>query len=422
MALLALGPVGTMTSPEHKKELWLFTTRFPHGFREAFLENELPILCERFEKVVIFPEHADGALRAVPANVELRYPVADPFRGAGVWTMLTYADVVWKLIRSLLTGAPSLRILRQQWPYLRARIAQLIRRADVLRRTVMPDHDPERTVLYAYWTHDWATVLGIVRERDERLRFISRAHGFDIHEEQNLNGWIPFRSFQLEQVDRVFCASRTGMEHLQARHPRIADHFELARLGTTDHGPGPHDPTGPLKVVSCSFLIPRKRVLLLIEALAKLRIPVRWTHFGAGEEEQRVREAALRLPPNIQVEFKGMVQNAEIIAWYRSEPVDVFVHLARLEGGVAVAAQEAASFGIPLIVADSGGVRELVDGRTGVLLPQDPSAEEVAHLLETFREGPMATAAYRSGVRQAWAEGFEAHKAFNDLVDRILPT
>lgn len=402
------------------KELWLFTTRFPHGFREAFLENELPVLCERFERVVIFPEHPEGPLRPIPPNAEVRLPVPDPFRSAGVGELLRNAPVVARLIGSLFKDAPSWRALYQQWPYLRARIAQFIHRAQVLRREVMPHYDPARVVVYAYWTHDWATVLGVVRQAMPRLTYFSRAHGFDIHEEQNTNGWIPFRSFQLEHVRRVHCASRMGMEHLRRRHPALADRFTLARLGTTDHGPGPHDPTGPLKVVSCSFLIPRKRVLLLVEALSKVRTPVRWVHFGSGVEEEEVRKAAADLPAHVQVEFKGMVQNTDIMAWYRVHPVDVFVHLARLEGGVAVAAQEAASFGIPVIAADSGGVRDLMDGRTGVLLPQDPTADDVAALLDGFREGPMSTVAYRSGVRHAWAGGFEARRVFHAFVDGVL--
>ncbi|MCB0768474.1 MAG: glycosyltransferase, partial [Flavobacteriales bacterium] len=133
-----------------------------------------------------------------------------------------------------------------------------------------------------------------------------------------------------------------------------------------------------------------------------------------------VKEAAHGLPANIQVEFKGTMQNADIMAWYRTHPVDVFVHLAELEGGVAVAAQEAASFGIPLLVADSGGVRDLVNARTGVLLPQDPSPDEVARLLNGFQAGPMADSTFRAGVRQAWAEGFEARGVFQAFVDRVL--
>lgn len=402
------------------KELWLFTTRFPYGFREAFLENELPVLCECFERVIIFPEHPEGTLRPIPPNAEVRLPIRDPFKGADMMVMLWNAPVVCRLIGSLFKDAPSFRVLRRQWPYLRARIAQFIHRAQVLKKEVMPHYDPARVVVYAYWTHDWATVLGMVREAVPKLTYFSRAHGFDIHEEQNTNGWIPFRSFQLEHVQRVHCASRTGMEHLRRRHPALADRFALARLGTTDHGLGPHDPTGPLKVVSCSFLIPRKRVLLLVEALSKVRTPVRWVHFGSGVEEEQVRKAAADLPAHVQVEFKGMMQNAEIMAWYRSHPVDVFVHLARLEGGVAVAVQEATSFGIPVIAADSGGVRELMNDRTGVLLKQDPTADEVATLLDGFREGPMSTVDYRSGVRRTWAAGFEARRVFQAFVDGVL--
>ncbi|MGV3637317.1 MAG: glycosyltransferase [Flavobacteriales bacterium] len=403
-----------------KKELWLFTTRFPYGFREAFLENELPVLCERFERVLIFPEHAEGALRPVPANAEVRQPVKDPFQSASPRLLLRYAKVVRLLAASLWKDAPSLKALRQQWPYLRARMAQIIRRAEVLLKVQMPAYDPDRVLVYSYWTHDWATVLGVVRERRPDLRFFSRAHGFDIHEEQNTNGWIPFRSFQLKHVDRVYCASRTGMEHLQRKHPARSQQFTLARLGTTDRGPAPHDPTGPLRIASCSFIIPRKRLLLLVDVLASVRTPVLWDHFGGGEQEKEVERAAARLPDHISVTFHGMTQNADILAWYQRTPVDAFVHLASLEGGVAVAAQEAASFGIPLIVADSGGVRELVNERTGILLERDPDPAQVAALLDGFRQGPMATAAFRVGVRQVWSEGFEARSTFHTFVDRIL--
>jgi len=402
------------------KELWLFTTRFPHGFREAFLENELPVLCERFERVVIFPEHADGVLRAIPANAEVRHPITDPFERASLGRLFKYRRVVWQLLRSLWVDAPSLLVLWKQWPTLRSRIAQFVQRAEVLRTSTMKDYDPERVLLYAYWTHDWATVLGILRTVMPAVSFFSRAHGFDIYEEQNTNGWIPFRQFQLKYVDRVHCASRTGMEHLQHRHPHRAALFSLARLGTTDHGVGPHDPTGPLRVVSCSFLIPRKRVDLLIEALKHVRTPVEWVHFGGGEEAQGIMAAAAHLPSHVTSTFKGMMQNADIMAWYRSHPVDVFLHLARLEGGVAVAAQEAASFGIPLVVADSGGVRELVGDRTGILLPKDPTAMQVADVLDSFRSGPMSSAAFRNGVRGFWAEGFEATKVYHAFLDQVL--
>ncbi len=401
------------------KELWLFTTRFPYGLRESFLENELPILCDRYDRVLIFPEHREPGLRPIPSNAELQEPLADPYGSASAGEMLRSAPMVMRLLRSLLRDAPSWSILRNQWPALRSRIGQLIRRSAVLRERIKKDYDPNKVTLYSYWTHDWATVLGLVRMSVPEVTYFSRAHGFDVFEAQNLNNWIPFRSFQLQQVSRIYCASRSGMDHLKKRHPGRPELFELAQLGTNDHGLGPFDPSGPLRVVSCSFLIPRKRVLRLVEALAMVNIPVEWTHFGGGTEENLVRRAAAELPSNIKVDIKGMTPNPEIMAWYRDHPVDVFIHLSHLEGGVVVAVQEAASFGIPVIAADSGGIREIMGERTGMLLPNDCKPEDIAELLNNWREGPMATAEFRQGVRAAWSEQFDAKIVFQAFVDRI---
>jgi hypothetical protein len=58
--------------------------------------------------------------------------------------------------------------------------------------------------------------------------------------------------------------------------------------------------------------------------------------------------------------------------------------------------------------------------RTGILLGNEPSAAEVAALLEEWRTGPMATEAFHEGVRAAWKEQFEATKVYNRFVDTIL--
>ena len=114
-----------------------------------------------------------------------------------------------------------------------------------------------------------------------------------------------------------------------------------------------------------------------------------------------------------------MTSNAGIIEWYRKNPVDVFLHLSQLEGGVAVAIQEAASFGIPVIATDSGGVREIMTAATGLLLDNAVTAEEVAALLDDFRESPMGTAEFRAGVRAYWNAEFNAAEVYQRFVDRV---
>src|ERR1035437_721850 len=50
--------------------LFLFTDTFPHGLSEAFLENELPFLADKFEKVILIPLYNKPGTRALPNNVK----------------------------------------------------------------------------------------------------------------------------------------------------------------------------------------------------------------------------------------------------------------------------------------------------------------------------------------------------------------
>lgn len=405
------------------RELWLFTMRYPFGEGEVFLENEMPLLCSRFDRVLVFPDITLPTRRTMPANAELCLVATDAHRRAGTRLALRNPGLAAKLLRSLRTDAPGLAAFVARMPELLSRTGQFIHRMQELERAVMPGYDPGHVRVLSYWWHDAATVLGLLKERYPALRFASRAHGFDLFEEQDRAGWIPFRQFLLEHTDKVFCVSRFGMEHLRQRHPMYADRFELFRLGTPGHGIAPHDPQGPLQLVSCAFVVPRKRVELIAEALALVRTPVQWTHFGGPFEEEgdkRLRELVDALPAHVAADLRGSRPNAEVIAHYRSRSNDAFLHMSRLEGGVPVAAQEAASFGIPLIAADSGGVRELVGPGTGRLLGRDPSARELAQVIDGLRTGPMIDAEFRSGVRRFWELNFRDTVNFSRFHDRLI--
>lgn len=405
------------------RELWLFTMRYPFGQGEAFLEKEMPMLCARFDRVRVFPDVSMPGIRSMPPNAELCLLATDAHVKAGARAALREPRALLHLFASLLKDMPGVRALGRQLPELMSRMGQFVFRMRALERELIPTYDPHRVVVLTYWWHDPATVLGLLRMRQPTLRFGSRVHGFDLFNEQNRDHWIPFRSFQLARTDKVFCVSDHGMRHLQALHPDHRSLFELFRLGTQDHGPGPFDPTGPLRLVSCAFAVPRKRVERIAEALALMSGEVEWVHFGdpyPPYNDVRLRQLVAALPPNIKADLRGSLPNHEVMQHYRRYPVDAFLLMSALEGGVPVAAQEAASFGIPVIASDSGGIRELVGPTTGVLLGSDPSPAELAELLEGLRQGPLATAIFRAGVRAYWSDHFRDTMNFARFHDRLL--
>lgn len=402
------------------KELWLFTIRFPYGGGEAFLESELAVLARSFERVRIFPLMSDGIARPIPQNAEVinlfAADLSKPLPLLGVLADLRRFRHVMHVCQA---SAPSATVFAKHRRELMSKLRQAMYRERLLKARMASVYDPDRVVLFSYWTSDWATVLGLWKLRDHRVRFVTRMMGFDMYDHRALDNWQMFQAFHIEQVDRVFTIAKAGLEHMVARFPAAKEKFSISHLATTDHGVGPWEPSGTLRIASCAHLIPLKRVHLLAEALRHIAIPVKWTHFGGGAEMQKIRSIVAELPAHVVVDLAGQQPNAAIISWYEQNPVDLFVHTSETEGGAPVALQEAASFGIPVFGADAGGVGEIANSTTGELLPHDLTADHLRQRLEAFA---MRTdhAAMRSRVREFWSQHFDAERVHGKFAQQLL--
>ncbi|MFZ1331227.1 MAG: glycosyltransferase, partial [Flavobacteriales bacterium] len=221
------------------------------------------------------------------------------------------------------------------------------------------------------------------------------------------SGNIPYRAYQLDAADQLLVVSAPGVEHLRVTYPQHAHKTMLTRLGTPDHGLAPWAPSPTLRIASCSYLRKPKRVDLLVEALAHLDKPVEWTHFGDGPDRETIQKAVDRLPANIRTHLRGNTSNADVLDWYATEPVDLFIHLSDSEG-LPIALMEAASFGIPLLANDVGGVSEIVNGSTGCLLNSHPKVSDVVEALQPTNLDRLLSQSFRQGVRDAWQDGFNS--------------
>lgn len=404
------------------KELWLFTMRFPFGHGEAFLENELPILAKGFQRVKLFPLLADGEPRALPANVEVvkLFGPAEAYRPLALRYMPASFPRAWKVWKMGRDSAPSEAVFTKHKREFRSQLRQALERERLLHLRIAKDYDPARVTLYSYWTSDWATVLGLWKLRDDRVRFVSRMMGFDMFAHRAPDGWQRFQAFHVQQVDRVFTIAKAGLEHMRERFPEAREKFSISYLATTDNGPGTWSPAEELRITSCSNFVELKRVPLIAEALRHVEGPVRWTHFGDGPERASVEAVVKTLPPNVSVELMGSRPNAEVIAWYKANPVDVFVHASYTEGGAPVALQEAASFGIPLVAADGGGVCEIVTEETGVLLPNALTGVLLGDVLNTFKRSAWYDTAARGKVRKFWASRFDAAFVYGQFLRDLM--
>lgn len=402
-----------------KKELFLFTIFYPYAEKEPFLENEIPFLCEHFEKVYIVPMLKDPEVRPLPPNAEIIDIDVDLLASASPWQLIKHLGTWLKVIGSVRKYAPSKELLRKQLPSIRSRARQALTRALVLEDSVLKSYDPESQIVYSYWNYDWALSLAILKQINPRVNFVTRMLGYDMYKHRAADNWPPFREFQLEAAERNFIISQAGMDHMNDNYPAFSNQYELSYLATLDHGKAPWKKSDTIRIVSCANLIELKRIPLIAKALGLISAKVHWTHFGGGPDMDLLKEECSALADNIEVDLKGITKNRDILDWYRVHEVDLFIHVSRTEGGVPVALQEAASFGIPLIGTNAGGIPEIVNDITGVLLPLDLKPEVLAKAIEDLAQKLYTDSSIRDDVRAFWAERYLANQVYSEFALRL---
>lgn len=155
------------------------------------------------------------------------------------------------------------------------------------------------------------------------------------------------------------------------------------------------DRAGKLRLVFVGRLSEEKNLASLIDAAAGL--PVVLTIIGHGELADDLRRKACK--PGVECYFAGRVRQEELRD--RMVDGDVFV-LPSLFEGHPKALIEAMALGMPVLGADSPGIRDLVvDGRTGILA--QPNAADLREGIERLLAMPLSERRRLASNARAWA-------------------
>jgi glycosyltransferase involved in cell wall biosynthesis len=281
-------------------------------------------------------------------------------------------------------------------------------------------------LLYSYWLDVSSLGLVLVKKRTQDVSIVSRAHRFDLYEEARDPPYLPMQPFILSRLDVVFPISEHGRAYLLLQNPSLAPRCEVARLGVVDPGIRcAASGDSELRIVSCSLLKPVKRVDRLIDGIREVarfhpEIAIKWYHMGDGSLRSELeRRASDRLPATVSWTFAGQISNEEVIAYYRTHPVDVFVNVSESEG-IPVSIMEALSYGIPVIAPRVGGIPEAVNDANGVLLSHNPSPAEIGEALASFVEqGAVTIDQRRERSKDMWRRHFNADVNYVGFARRI---
>lgn len=407
-----------------KPSLLLVTSGFPFNNEDEFFVHEIYEAFSRFEKVVVVATDSPEKViqYELPNNV-IALNATKSMRFRPLFLMyLFFFGSFWK---------ECIRILRKRNVPVGIALKTLLRsyfRSRSLFFFVRSNVKTDRNwIAYSLWTDDSAVALGMLKQRNKINYFVTRLNGWDLFVDRSESNYLPFRNYINTWASGLFCSSKAGKKYFDHHYPDNADKCHVCYLGVPNQQNDPQNipvnNAGKI-LVSCSGIVPIKRIDLIVDALAKSNLEnIHWVHFGDGPERSKIEEKLRTLQSSIQVTLQGYRSNTEILEFYKSlNSRPIFIHLSESEGGVPVAIQEAMSFGLPVIAAKAGGCDEIViANETGWLLEKYPSPETIAAVLEeAFSMDEIEYQKMGASCRQLQQEQFQAKVNGSLTMDKLL--
>lgn len=370
-----------MTTVKKNKTLLFLTYQYPFLPGEYFIESEIGHLSKAFAQVFVVPGRciwwrSQKPSRQLPENVFLVDPWELP------WIRLIYFSVVgaFEAIPSVLWGRriwPGGSVSKVGFIYELKEMYKACVTKHMLRYILRTRFKESEVIAYSYWRNFSAAALAFLKKRNEVSRLFVRCHGGDVYHPKR---WST-QSFIDVHADAVFPCSENGVKHLVEVKGLDARKIRVQRLGIKIPDSLTRRSTdGVLRLVSCSNIIPGKRVDLIARVVAAIPGRVQWTHIGDGPAQASVEEVVDSFDAAHEADLAGRLSNEAVYSYYLNHEVDWFINLSESEG-VPVSIMEAMAHGIPCVATNVGGTSEIVNQDNGILISAAKPAEEIVSLI-----------------------------------------
>jgi colanic acid/amylovoran biosynthesis glycosyltransferase len=411
----------------------LFTKQFPFGEKESYLFSEIPYLLKSFKRVVIVPydefqyKTDKNRLRHHPEvevfDINKRLPVFSAKQ-----KVQREKAVVSALIYELQGGRSAsghLKRMHEIGGQLRQLYALGMSLSEWMNRQSL---DGNNTVFYHYWMHRGLVATRFFREiSGKSVNNITRAHAHDLYhadwdaEVDGGGGFLAFEHLKWKEAKSVHVISTHGYNYLSSVFPDRKSKLVISRLGVADPGEPIYKAfDGVRTIVTCAFVLDRKRLYLMPDLLKRIAGPVKWVHFGGGPEEDLriLADSVAAAHGAFAFENRGTTPNHEIIDFYLKHRVDLFCNISRAEG-IPVALMEASAFGIPMLATETVGNPEIVSSDNGLLIPIQFDAQTVADQINKVFADEAIWMAKSKASRNTYEQLYSAPKNYTKFCEDL---
>jgi glycosyltransferase involved in cell wall biosynthesis len=416
-----------------QKTLLLFSASYPFSAaaEDTFLDPELRRGIHLFSEIILIPSRNEGTRNTTFPGLIVEEEFARRFARfkSDKFFMIRY-------ILKAVTRKEFCRDLTKNWTRILNPLA-FLKTVWVLAAACLLDEwlcdyigkariNISRSIFYTFWCNEITLGLALTKRKNPDMVIVSRANGYDIYEEQNIPPYIPFRRPTFDSLRRLFTVSKLARDYLRGLFPAYADRMLYAHMGVEDPGfIAQPSSDGSLRIVSCAYLVPIKRIRLMAEGIIAYAQKagsrkIFWTHIGGGDMRSDLEEYTRNnAPENLDVRFVGYIPS--VYDYYRTHEVDFLISTSASEG-IPVSMMEAESCGIPVIATAVGGVPEIVNDSCGQLLPKNPTPSQIADGICEFCEKTAQGKNLRMSARENWKTNYNAETNYTLFWKCLLET
>ena len=412
------------------KSLLLITHGYPINNSEddCFIKNEIPFIYRYFEKIYIlslFRNINNEEILNLPNNVI--FYIFDKYYSK-VKKLITSIIILlnpifyYELILLIKNKNISIKKIFYCISYLRDGI--------LLKKNInkILNKDKNINLIYTFWFLQETLSALLIKKERKNIYCITRAHGYDVHEFQNSLKYQPFKYWMDKKIDKIFFASQYLCDYyLKTFAKSNINKYIPMPLGLinnkTSNVINKKRNMNTFILCSCSYIIPRKRINFIIEALNQINdFNIHWIHIGNGPDMENIISLSYSLlhnKNNISFEFKGFMTSEQVMIFYEKNHIDCFITTADMEGGRPVSISEAMSFGIPVIATNTGGIPELVKD-IGILLDNNCKISEIRKAITNFYNlSEIEKNNIRHSTRCFWENNCKAETNYTNFIKEL---
>ena len=410
---------------------------------------------DKMNKIIVLPGNADGVFFNNELNYLVKYfdkviVVSYPYRKEvnrlATQEKIILYEVKPKLFKTILKGrffnwlfdADTIKEIRNEFSFSKQGFKKLMyifyyglfycEAKQYIDKEVLSNQE-DNIFLYSFWLTRGAYTIANYKKNDRAniRKLISRAHGYDLYIERNSMNYLPFRGFINNNLDAIYFISGDGLNYFNKNYKcdRLCSKKYISRLGTFNPDSIQKEiyKKNKICIASCSSIISVKRLDLIIDVVSNIDIDVKWIHIGEGNQKEAIEEYANNRLKDKTFQFLGQIDNSKILETYLEYDVDFLINMSDSEG-IPVSIMEAMSIGIPIIARDVGGVREIVNENTGLLIRDISNMESVFRQVNNeARQRLMDIEVYKNKQKECinlWNAKYNADKNYDDFFKELI--